>query len=966
MITESFFKQWIFMFNNKNISWLTINNALINNFNLNEYYHEINFKKVKGYIFEYLAKYILIVYNKFKFVYLYKDIPSDIIKLMNLPKNDRGIDIICSMNGNQWIGVQCKWRSDIDKSINKIYVNDFIQEIKNTNLSYGIFFTNVKFITPGYENYVDNNKEMKWYLHNQLISDVNKKLIEYILNNKNKIDFIEKSLKIEKLRYYQTDAIKALNKSKSKNKQCIMACGTGKTVVMIEYLNTKKIENKRVVLLFPSIQLISQVYKQFISNITNNINILCICSDMDSSSLTYNESTSSNNKKILKEFLALDINKIYTTDIYAIKQKLSEKNILVFCTYQSCKLLKDQSFDIGIFDEAHKTVNNDTFGYLLYDTNCKINERIFFTATPKYYEGNSDKCISMSDGEIYGEVIYNYNFQQAIKDKYILDFQVVSYATPPDFENIITEKYIKKDNLMIDSNVAITCIQLAQHIKNNKNSKKVLTYHNSIYNATVFKKTLEYIFEKQNLNANIFVMSGNTHIIQRSLIIDEFNKSDISIICSSRVLNEGIDIPCVDTIVFVDPRNSTIDITQCIGRAMRLYNKLTICTVIIPIHYDNLNKEHNFSNIIKILTAMNDLDSKIAEYFNLKNRNTKISIKNMELVEWIENIVEVKIDITNLLDKLTIMVMESNKLSWEIKKLLLFEYCNENKCTPKNAEVYKKIKLGAWLCTQKKQISNTKDDIYQLLSVNKYVKRELDRYIENKINGKLSWDEWKILLFEYINNYKNIPLSSELYKNRTIGSWFHTQKHILKRLNNPINDEIYKQLCMNNYIKDELDRYLNFNQEDNWDNWKNILFEYCNEYQCVPPKGTIYKGYKINQWFQKEKKKEKERYDKNITEKYKKLSQNKIVKNAIDNYIELHSKEKPDWNSMKALLFEYCDKYKSMPLRKTDKKLESWIVYHKKQITSINDNIYKELSKNQIVKKYIDNYLRKTNKLDDI
>lgn len=370
----------------------------------------------------------------------------------------------------------------------------------------------------------------------------------------------------------------------------------------------------------------------------------------------------------------MDTNNIYTTDTEIIKERLTSDALVIFCTYQSCKLLEGQAFDICLFDEAQMTVNNSTFGYLLTDKHCYIKERIYFTAIPRYYQGKNDKCISMSNKEIYGEEVYNYTFQRAIQDRYILDFQVVTYVTPPKLENIVTEKYIEKDGLEVSANSVIAAIQLAQHIKIYGNSsKKILTYHNTIKNAMKFKKTLNYIFEKYELAADIFVMSGKTRISKREEIFEELNDADIGVICSARVLNEGVDLPHVDTVMFVDPRKSTIDVTQCVGRGMRLYKDLDQCTVIIPIHYDNMNDEHNFTPIISILTAMSELDEKIVEYFSVKKRNTKISVRNMKIIDWMDDIdygnYEVKYTVDDVVKNLNIKVLSRIQLSWKIKKV---------------------------------------------------------------------------------------------------------------------------------------------------------------------------------------------------------------------------------------------------------------------------------------------------------
>ena len=49
-------------------------------------------------------------------------------------------------------------------------------------------------------------------------------------------------------------------------------------------------------------------------------------------------------------------------------------------------------FDVGIFDEAHKTVGkNKPFAQLLYEENILIKKRLFMTATESVYKGNSEE-----------------------------------------------------------------------------------------------------------------------------------------------------------------------------------------------------------------------------------------------------------------------------------------------------------------------------------------------------------------------------------------------------------------------------------------------------------------------------------------------------------------------------------------------------------------------------------------------
>lgn len=161
-------------------------------------------------------------------------------------------------------------------------------------------FTNVRNITPRFNN-IDN---LKWSVRQQLLQHVTDELIEYIL-----ADDIEKHVReredttIKKLRYYQQEAVDILLHDTSTAKQCIMACGTGKTVIMFEYLKMNGLRNKKILFMFPSLQLISQVYKRFIDYV-GKTNILCICSQMDKASLTCGEATNdSEDERIYNEFL---------------------------------------------------------------------------------------------------------------------------------------------------------------------------------------------------------------------------------------------------------------------------------------------------------------------------------------------------------------------------------------------------------------------------------------------------------------------------------------------------------------------------------------------------------------------------------------------------------------------------------------------------------------------------------------
>jgi nicotinamide mononucleotide adenylyltransferase len=108
-----------------------------------------------------------------------------------------------------------------------------------------------------------------------------------------------------------------------------------------------------------------------------------------------------------------------------------------------------------------------------------------------------------------------------------------------------------------------------------------------------------------------------------------------------------------------------------------------------------------------------------------------------------------------------------------------------------------------WLNDQKKKINDTNNDFYIKLSENIYVKKSLDDCLKNK-DKKLTWNEWKDLLFEFCDINKKCPLFKQQYKNNNIGMWLNDQK---KKINDTNND-FYIKLSENIYVKKSLDDYL--------------------------------------------------------------------------------------------------------------------------------------------------------------
>jgi hypothetical protein len=60
----------------------------------------------------------------------------------------------------------------------------------------------------------------------------------------------------------------------------------------------------------------------------------------------------------------------------------------------------------------------------------------------------------------------------------------------------------------------------------------------------------------------------------------------VAVVCNCKALMEGVDVPCVNGVAFIDPKKSVVDIAQAMGRALRHSPGKGMAYVIIPLLLD--------------------------------------------------------------------------------------------------------------------------------------------------------------------------------------------------------------------------------------------------------------------------------------------------------------------------------------------------------------------------------------------
>jgi len=271
---------------------------------------------------------------------------------------------------------------------------------------------------------------------------------------------------------------------------------------------------------------------------------------------------------------------------------------------------------------------------------------------------------------------------------------------------------------------------------------------------------------------------------KRTRFFNDFKKSKISILCTCKILQEGIDIKCIDAVCFVDPKNSIIDIVQSIGRCLRQDKGKKKSYVIIPTLFDdneeNMNKA--FQSIWNVIKGMTQTDTDLIEYFKACHYGKVWKGSNKYKKDCILD--DVKVGISIKIEKWIDMIeskMYDKTDHFDILCTKLEAYVEQNKKLPSSSSKDKEESIIGVFCTKlRKKYNENNLSKERIDRINKNIKiwywekdkfqikyEELVAYID--INGALpkrrSKNKEEKSLAEWIkgkkDEYKNKKLSKE-------------------------------------------------------------------------------------------------------------------------------------------------------------------------------------------------------------
>lgn len=405
--------------------------------------------------------------------------------------------------------------------------------------------------------------------------------------------------------------------------QLIMACGTGKTftslIIAREFMEREG-GSARILFAVPSLALLKQTLDDWSVEVDSAFTAWAVCSDTKVSARSDAPADST-----------VDLPIPATTDAQRLALSLGANNDaeglqVVFATYQSIEVIHQaqelagetwRDFDLVICDEAHRTTgaklttaNESAFTKIHDDAFIRRSKTLYMTATPRIFAENakskaSQKDViltSMDDKDTYGPVFFRLGFGQAVKEGLLTDYKVIILTVS---EEEVSQKYqliaemdgelnldtaakltgcwnalAKRKNPGSDVDYGSDCSPMRRAVafcRDIKASKQVTDQFPDLVNGTSGLSNLTNADASDNLQVECRHVDGTMNAAVRAqemAWLTEGSGTDEEPVCriltNTRCLSEGVDVPTLDAVLFLSPRNSQVDVIQAVGRVMRM------------------------------------------------------------------------------------------------------------------------------------------------------------------------------------------------------------------------------------------------------------------------------------------------------------------------------------------------------------------------------------------------------------
>ncbi len=403
----------------------------------------------------------------------------------------------------------------------------------------------------------------------------------------------------------------------------IMACGTGKTFTSLkiaEEVVDRLGRPANVLFLVPSIALLNQSLREWTAECGLAMRSFGVCSDVKVG-------------KLSEDLTTHDLAFPATTDPDSLVRQVAAHNdrvdlTVVFSTYQSIGTIAAAQevglsrFDLIVCDEAHRTTGvtlegDDESAFVRVHDDGFIggDRRLYMTATPRIFNDETKSraaerdavLASMDDEFLYGPEFHRLGFGQAVEAGLLTDYKVLVLNVD---EGSIAESFQRQladesYELRLDDAAKIvgcwnglakrdnTLISGDGFAADPAPMRRAVAFCRSIKDSKALASRFGVVVDEytgddpEALNCELSHVDGTMNALRRKAELEWLQADTPENVCrilsNARCLSEGVDVPTLDAVLFLNPRNSVVDVVQSVGRVMRRAPGKQFGYIILPV-----------------------------------------------------------------------------------------------------------------------------------------------------------------------------------------------------------------------------------------------------------------------------------------------------------------------------------------------------------------------------------------------
>ena len=439
----------------------------------------------------------------------------------------------------------------------------------------------------------------------------------------------------------------------------VMACGTGKTFTSLRISERLVPDNGRIIFAAPSISLVSQARREWLTHTDRPLSALVVCSDRTAGGRGERHEAGPDDLVCPVLSGPAEVASHITQDA-GVKA--------VFCTYQSLDVVlaaqRDHStppFDLAVADEAHRTTGVDVadrkVNFQHFHHRLDALKRLYMTATERIYKqrskdtakGKGLDVVDMShDDTTYGPLLHKLKFKDAVAAGELSDYRVIvlgvheSHLTPgirASLEHADPRAKIGEADLtrLYGTALAMNGYVRGGPIEVPPRLPRTLAFASRINRSKWFADTLSSNStlkgqitrrlrgSERAMDVKAEHLDADSSAIVRSeklrWLNDATGSNESRMISNVGLFTEGVDVPALDAVSFLDPRKSQVDIVQSVGRVMRKAEGKKLGYIVIPVPLEEgedvaerLSKRgDDYRAVGQVLRALQSHDERLAE-----------------------------------------------------------------------------------------------------------------------------------------------------------------------------------------------------------------------------------------------------------------------------------------------------------------------------------------------------------------